>query len=143
MVVGGPHASAVPHDVLRAGPDYLVRGEGEATIPLLLSALKEGRTGVIEWQARPELTDSPVPRFDLLNLNDYVSMAIQTSRGCPFDCEFCDIVSLFGRKMRHKAPGRLSRNWKSSFAWDGAARYLLVTITLLGVASTRWQFSRP
>ena len=73
VVVGGPFATSVPQDILEAGADFLVRGEGETTIPLWLAAWRAGEThGVIEPDGRPEMTISPVPRFDLLNLNDYI-----------------------------------------------------------------------
>lgn len=94
--------------MLEAGADFLVRGEGETTIPLLLATLREWQTGgVIEEDSKPHLTISPVPRFDLITLDDYIAIGIQTSRGCPFDCEFCDIVSLFGRTPRYKDPGQV------------------------------------
>jgi radical SAM superfamily enzyme YgiQ (UPF0313 family) len=107
VVVGGPHPTALPEAALEAGVDFVVRGEGENTIPLLLEAMADGRTGVIENDARPDLTASPIPRFDLLRLDDYDTMTIQTSRGCPFDCEFCDVVNLFGRKPRYKTPAQV------------------------------------
>ena len=104
VVVGGPHPTSLPEAALEAGCDFVVRGEGENTIPLLLEAMRGGQTGVIENHAKPDLTTSPIPRFDLLRLNDYNGLTIQTSRGCPFDCEFCDVVNLFGRKPRYKTP---------------------------------------
>ncbi len=104
VVAGGPHPTSLPEAVLEAGCDYVVRGEGENTIPLLLEAMRHGKTGIIENDAKPDLTTSPIPRFDLLRLDDYVTFTIQTSRGCPFDCEFCDVVNLFGRIPRHKTP---------------------------------------
>ena len=108
VVVGGPFATSVPQDILEAGADFLVRGEGENTIPLWLAALQAGAThGVIELDGLPDMTLSPVPRFDLLNLSDYISVGIQTSRGCPFNCEFCDIVNLYGRKPRYKSPDQV------------------------------------
>jgi len=90
VVVGGPYPTALPQEVLAAGCDFLVKGEAEATIPLFLEALREGRsTGVFEAPTKPDMADSPVPRFDLLNLDNYVALTIQTSRGCVFECEFC------------------------------------------------------
>ncbi len=104
VVAGGPYPTSLPEAALEAGCDFVVRGEGENTMPLLLAAMEQGRTGIIESLEKPDMTTSPVPRFDLLGLNDYAAFTIQTSRGCPFDCEFCDVVNLFGRKPRYKTP---------------------------------------
>jgi len=104
VVAGGPHPTSLPEAVLEAGCDFVVRGEGENTIPLLLEAMRHGKTGIIENGEKPDLTTSPIPRFDLLQMKDYVTFTIQTSRGCPFNCEFCDVVNLFGRTPRHKTP---------------------------------------
>ena len=104
-VVGGPYATALSHEVMEAGVDFLVRGECEHTMSHFLSKLELGQRGsIIEADQKPALTASPVPRFDLVTPADYLTMGIQTSRGCPFDCEFCDIVSLYGRKPRYKEP---------------------------------------
>ncbi len=102
VVAGGPHPTSLPEAVLEAGCDFVVRGEGENTIPLLLEAMRRGKTGIIESHEKPDLVTSPTPRFDLLRLEDYATVTIQTSRGCPFDCEFCDVVNLFGRLPRYK-----------------------------------------
>jgi radical SAM superfamily enzyme YgiQ (UPF0313 family) len=108
VVVGGPYATSMSQKVMEAGADFLVRGEGENTIPRLLAALQDGQGGgIIEADQRPELATSPVPRFDLVEFDDYLTMGIQTSRGCPFDCEFCDIVRLYGRKPRYKNPDQI------------------------------------
>jgi len=104
VVAGGPHPTSLPEAVLEAGCDFVVRGEGENTIPLLLEAMSHGKTGIIENPAKPDLATSPIPRYDLLRLDDYATVTIQTSRGCPFDCEFCDVVNLFGRAPRYKTP---------------------------------------
>ena len=108
IVAGGPYPTALPDEVTAAGCDFLVKGEGENTITLLLKALEEGKTGgVIEIDGKPDMVLSPVPRFDLLKIEDYLALSIQTSRGCPFDCEFCDIVNLYGRKPRYKSPDQV------------------------------------
>jgi radical SAM superfamily enzyme YgiQ (UPF0313 family) len=67
------------------------------------------------------MADSPVPRFDLVNFYDYQILLIQTSRGCPFECEFCDIISLFGRKPRYKSPEQVVAELQAIFdlGWRG------------------------
>jgi len=117
VVVGGPYPTAVPDDADAAGADYLVLAEGENTIPLFLEALADGaHTGrapkekAIRLQAdgpRPDITRSPIPRFDLLEFDAYDTMSVQFSRGCPFNCEFCDIIVLYGRTPRTKTPPQM------------------------------------
>ena len=122
VVAGGPYPTAVPQEVLDAGADFLVRGEGENTVPLLLEALRKGETrGVFKNEERPDLTESPIPRFDLLSQRDYLLLQVQTSRGCPFDCEFCDIANLYGRKQRYKNPDQVIRELEAlySLGWRG------------------------
>jgi radical SAM superfamily enzyme YgiQ (UPF0313 family) len=122
VIVGGPCASSLPQEVLDAGADFLVRGEGETTIPRLLAALREGQPGgVIEEDGKPNMAISPVPRFDLVTFDDYAVISIQTSRGCPFDCEFCDIVSLYGRTPRGKDPGQVIAELETLYrlGWRG------------------------
>ncbi len=105
-VCGGPYATALPQELEQAGADFLVLDEGEITIPLWLEDLGRGaKRGIYRADGeKPDVTQTPIPRFDLLDLSAYSEMAIQYSRGCPFRCEFCDIIVLYGRRPRTKTP---------------------------------------
>ena len=106
--VGGPYATALPSEVTEAGADFRVLDEGEITLPMLVEAIEKGETeGTFRALERPDVSASPVPRFDLLKLDAYSEMAVQFSRGCPFQCEFCDIIVLYGRKPRTKSPEQM------------------------------------
>ncbi|CAD5963628.1 MAG: B12-binding domain-containing radical SAM protein [Planktothrix rubescens PR222] len=107
VAVGGPYPTSVPQDALDAGANFLILDEGEMTIPLFLEALSQGQTqGIFRSTEKPDVSQSPIPRFDLLQRDSYFMMAMQFSRGCPFNCEFCDIISLYGRKPRTKEPSQ-------------------------------------
>ena len=109
VAVGGPFATSTPEAEELNMVDYLVLDEGEITLPMLVKALSRGdTTGTFTADGeKPDLSDSPIPRFDLLERNAYAMMAVQFSRGCPFQCEFCDIIVLYGRKPRTKTPLQL------------------------------------
>ena len=83
--------------------DFLVLNEAEITLPLFLKDLAEGKPKHIytseDWA---NITSTPLPLWDLVSMNNYTSMNLQYSRGCPFDCDFCDITVLYGRKPRTK-----------------------------------------
>ncbi len=102
IIIGGPYASLAP-EAVRPYCDILVRGEIEGIAPQLFDDLRRGR-----WQAeyvggQPDLTLSPVPRWDLYPNDKALQGSIQTSRGCPFECEFCEVVQYVGRRQRHKS----------------------------------------
>ncbi len=109
VAVGGPYVTSVPEAAQEAGADFLVLDEGEITLPMLVAALERGETsGVFRSDGeKPDVTQTPIPRFDLLDLKAYSDMSVQFSRGCPFQCEFCDIIVLYGRKPRTKTPDQL------------------------------------
>jgi radical SAM superfamily enzyme YgiQ (UPF0313 family) len=104
VAVGGPAPTTSPE--LFYDADVVFRGEAEGRIDELVDALlggTEGRRVIAAPSSRPDMTTVPVPRFDLLDLSEYASLSVQYSRGCPFQCEFCDIIEIFGRKPRVKA----------------------------------------
>jgi len=108
VVVGGPDPSSQPD--LYAAADYLVRGEGEVTIPLFVADLERGAThGNYVSEERADMACAVVPRFDLIRFRDYMQVGIQYSRGCPYNCEFCDIIELYGRASRTKMPEQIIR----------------------------------
>lgn len=101
VVVGGPDATASP-EVYREA-EFQVHGEAEEVLPDLVADLERGaRSGRYAAGRFPDLTRSPVPRFDLLDLSRYMHVGVQFSRGCPFDCEFCNVVELNGHLPRTK-----------------------------------------
>lgn len=108
VAVGGPYPTSVPHEVEKVGADFLILDEGEITLPMFIDAIKRGETsGVFRATEKPDVTSTPIPRFDLLEFDAYDMMSVQFSRGCPFQCEFCDIIVLYGRKPRTKTPEQL------------------------------------
>ncbi|AFM25994.1 B12-binding domain-containing radical SAM protein [Desulfomonile tiedjei] len=116
VAVGGPAAFHFPHEFVNVGADYVAVGEGEITIPLLLEKMRQDAAPTIIRSAeRADLTMSPVPRFDLLDMKAYVDMAIQFSRGCPFQCEFCDATQIFGREVRTKTPEQFIRELQTLY----------------------------
>ena len=110
VAVGGPYSTSLPDEPKAAGADFLILDEGELTLPMFVEAIARGETsGVFRATEKPDVTTTPVPRYDLLELDAYDSMSVQFSRGCPFQCEFCDIIVLYGRKPRTKDPAQLLR----------------------------------
>ena len=103
VAVGGADPSSQP-DIYQEA-DAIIVGEGESAIPLWLESWRSGKPqGTFQAPERPDVTLSPVPRYDLINFDDYVHIGVQFSRGCPFNCEFCDIIELYGRIPRTKTP---------------------------------------
>ena len=123
VAVGGPYPTSVPQDALDAGANYLISDEGEITVPKFLEAVAENQeNGVFRAYEKPDVTKSPMPRFDLLQRDDYLWMAVQFSRGCPFQCEFCDITNLYGRKPRTKEPAQILAELQTLYdlGWRGS-----------------------
>ncbi len=114
VVVGGPDPSSQP-DLYRSA-DFLILGEGEVTIPMFIKDLEKGaKSGEYKSTKKADMTKTAVPRFDLIDFKDYLQIGIQYSRGCPFSCEFCDIIELYGRKSRTKTPAQVLNELKALY----------------------------
>ncbi len=102
VVAGGP-LFTTGYEEYAGMVDHFVLNEAEQTLPVFLRDLEKGLPKKVYTSAGwADMTTSPVPRRDLVRTRDYGAMNIQYSRGCPFDCEFCNITSLFGRVPRTK-----------------------------------------
>ncbi|MGV8049328.1 MAG: B12-binding domain-containing radical SAM protein [Anaerolineaceae bacterium] len=101
IVAGGPLFTMEKEDFPQV--DHLILNEGEITLPLFLSDLAHGTPKrIYETQDFADIRFSPVPLWELMDMNSYDSMSLQYSRGCPFGCDFCNVTSLLGHKMRLK-----------------------------------------
>jgi radical SAM superfamily enzyme YgiQ (UPF0313 family) len=105
--IGGPWASSDPEAVL-AEADHVLIGEAEEVFADIGAALEQGTArSLYRVSDKPDMRRSPIARFDLLRLDKYTSMPVQFSRGCPFQCEFCDIITIYGRRPRTKTPTQM------------------------------------
>ena len=105
-LIGGPYASSQP-ELLLSLADHVVVGEPDEVFQQIATDLESGAARrLYTIHEKPTIHTTPVPRFDLLKMERYASMSIQFSRGCPFQCEFCDIITLYGRKPRTKTPSQ-------------------------------------
>ena len=108
IAVGGPFTHALP-EVACADADWVCFGEAETIVEELIGDLRADRRGKhYEGGSATDMERVRVPRFELLpDVNDYATMALQFSRGCPFRCEFCDIIEIYGRVPRTKSPAQI------------------------------------
>ncbi|MBV8818221.1 MAG: B12-binding domain-containing radical SAM protein [Acidobacteriaceae bacterium] len=132
VVFGGPYPTACPEEC-HPYCDVMVLDEGEITWPMFLADIQTGRyRSIYRSPEKPDITQTPVPRFDLLNTSDYVSIPIQFSRGCPFLCEFCDIIVLFGRRPRTKTPAQLLKELDALMATGYRGQVFIVDDNFIG-----------
>jgi len=120
VVAGGPLFTSEPEEFPEV--DYLVLKEAELTLPSFLEDLKNGHPRhVYTSSGLPNLRETPAPLWRLVDMNKYASMSIQYSRGCPFDCDFCDISHLYGRRVRTKTKDQMIAELEQlhSLGWRG------------------------
>jgi radical SAM superfamily enzyme YgiQ (UPF0313 family) len=114
VVVGGPDPTSQPDVYFEA--DFLVLGEGEITIPIFLNDLQKGaKSGRYFSEEKADMLKAVVPRYDLINFRNYIMIGIQFIRGCPFNCEFCDIIELYGRIPRFKSNEQVIKELQSLY----------------------------
>lgn len=125
IVAGGPLFTAC-HEEFSA-VDHLVLNEAEITLHQFLEDLSNGQAErLYTSEQRADITKTPVPLWELLDIKKYASMNIQYSRGCPYDCDFCNITVLFGRKPRTKDGPQVIAELESlySLGWRGGVFFV-------------------
>src|SRR3989344_33407 len=121
VVAGGPAFSAQPELFERV--DHFVLNEAEITLPIFLQDLKNGEVKRMYTSSeKPSLTQTPLPLWSLINFKDYATMSVQYSRGCPFNCDFCDIIVMNGRTPRVKKPEQMIEEFQLLYnkGWRGS-----------------------
>lgn len=126
VAVGGPDATSSAHVYREA--DFQVIGEAEDIMADFVAAVEGGAEhGVFEAvKFQIDVRKSPIPRFDLLKLENYLSVGVQFSRGCPFTCEFCDIIELYGRVPRTKTNAQMLAELDALYrlGWRGIVEFV-------------------
>ena len=131
-IVGGPLASSQPDLVLPLA-DHVVVGEPDEVFATIATDLERGTARhLYVVDDKPDLSQTPIPRFDLLDRDKYLSMTVQFSRGCPFQCEFCDIITIYGRKPRTKTPDQVLRELDTLVALGWRNRVFMVDDNFIG-----------
>jgi radical SAM superfamily enzyme YgiQ (UPF0313 family) len=131
-MIGGPYASSEPQVLLRVA-DHVVVGEPDEVFDRIAMDLEQGLAKPLYViNDKPDIGKTPVPRFDLLKITKYISMVVQFSRGCPFQCEFCDIITLYGRKPRTKSPHQLLAELDSLFELGWRNQVFIVDDNFIG-----------
>ena len=140
VVVGGPDPTSSPHIYERA--DFRVLGEAEGILNEFIAAWDAGtRTGTfVAPKFQADVTSSPIPRFDLIKFERYLYVGVQYSRGCPFTCEFCDIIELYGRLPRTKTTPQILAELDRLYALGHRGHVDFVDDNLIGNKKALKQF---
>ncbi|MEJ2715581.1 MAG: DUF4070 domain-containing protein [Deltaproteobacteria bacterium] len=131
VVAGGPLFSSSSEEF--DDIEHIIQQEAEVTFPPFLNDLAEGNPRHIYTSAeKPDITWTPLPRWDIINTDYYASLSIQYSRGCPFNCEFCDIVNLNGRRPRVKSNEQMLRELNIIYEMGWRGRLFIVDDNFIG-----------
>ncbi len=115
IVVGGPLFTSIPEQYVHV--DHLVLKEAEITLPLFIKDIKDGNPRkVYNTHEKADLCETPIPLWDLIKIKKYAMMSIQYSRGCPFNCDFCDITTLFGHRIRTKTTEQVLKELEALYS---------------------------
>jgi radical SAM superfamily enzyme YgiQ (UPF0313 family) len=140
--IGGPWASSEPELLLRKA-DHVLAGEAEEVFAEIAAALENGTAHrLYRVLEKPDMSRSPVPRFDLLQLSKYTNMPIQFSRGCPFQCEFCDIITIYGRRPRAKTPAQVIEELETLLRLGWRSEVFIVDDNFIGNQNQALALSR-
>jgi radical SAM superfamily enzyme YgiQ (UPF0313 family) len=131
IVAGGPLFTAGYEEFKDV--DYFVLNEAEITLPLFLEDLMNGCAKYIyTCKGFPDIEKTPIPLWGLINMKRYVTMNLQYSRGCPFNCEFCDIIILFGHKVRTKSRDQILAELESLYFQGWRSEVFFVDDNFIG-----------
>jgi radical SAM superfamily enzyme YgiQ (UPF0313 family) len=135
VVAGGPHILSaydfgqLPVDKI----DHLFFNEAEITLPEFLKDYEEGHPKKIyRSDIKPDIATNPTPRYDLIDVNDYWVLPLQFSRGCPFNCEFCEIIEMNGRQVRTKTPEQIVSELDALYQTGFEGNVFVVDDNLIG-----------
>ncbi|MFA4836002.1 MAG: DUF4070 domain-containing protein [Dehalococcoidia bacterium] len=131
VVAGGPVFTTGYEEF--EGIDHFVLGEAEATLPQFLEDFQKGcAKRVYASDERPDITSTPIPLWGLIDIKHYVSLPVQYSRGCPYDCEFCDIIIMNGRVPRTKKAIQVLREFKAIYKTGFRGSVFIVDDNFIG-----------
>jgi len=131
VVAGGPLFTNAAAEFPQV--DHIVKGEAETIFPQFVKDFARGELQPIySTEEKPDITCTPLPRWDLLNFKHYASLSIQYSRGCPFNCEFCDVVNLNGRVPRVKSDEQMLREFDVLYKMGWRGRLFMVDDNFIG-----------
>src|SRR2546428_2164520 len=130
-VLGGPYVTTTIEDLPEA--DHIFLGEAEPPLPLFIEDLARGEAKrTYQAAERPPLSETPMAHFQLANLKRYSAMSVQYSRGCPFSCEFCDIIEIYGRVPRTKSNQQMLAEFDALYDLNWRGTVFIVDDNFIG-----------